>query len=180
VHLDLVAFFHYPDDLAEVGEVDIWRDALGVEVQGEGHEVDVAGPLSVAEEASLDPISDRHLGQLGGGHGAASVVVGVEGDADLLALGDALAEELNLVRVYVRGRHLDGGGEVEDDGVLDRGLPGLLYRLADPHGKLGAGVGEGLRAEFESPFRPGLGRIVLGQGPHQGRTPARELDTLVL
>ncbi len=38
-----------PNEGGEIGEVELGIDALGHQVQGEGHEVDVAGALAVSE-----------------------------------------------------------------------------------------------------------------------------------
>jgi hypothetical protein len=45
-------------------------DALRVEVQSGGHEVDVPGPLAVSEQTALHSVGASHLRKLGGSHGA--------------------------------------------------------------------------------------------------------------
>ena len=76
-------------------------DALRVEIQAQRYEVHVACPLAVSEERAFDAVGAGHLGEFGGGNCAASVVVRVQRYADLVALGDVLAEVLDLVGVYV-------------------------------------------------------------------------------
>src|SRR5690606_37493619 len=92
VHLDLVALF---DDFAhavDVGEVQLRVNALGVQVQCHGHEIDVAGTLAVAEQAAFDTIRASHQAQLGGGHASATVVVGVQADDHAVTTVDMTAE----------------------------------------------------------------------------------------
>ena len=64
-------------DGVHVGEVDHRIDALAEQVHAQGHQVDIAGALAVAEQATLDALGAGHLAQLGGCHGAAPVVVAV-------------------------------------------------------------------------------------------------------
>jgi hypothetical protein len=102
VHRHLVALF---DDLAhavDVGEVQLRVDALGVEVQRQGHQVDVTGALAVAEQAAFDAVGAGHQAQLGGGDAGATVVVGVQADDHAVAAADIAAEPFDLVGVDVR------------------------------------------------------------------------------
>jgi hypothetical protein len=72
-------------DGVDVREVEVRMDALRVEVEGERHQVDVAGALAVAEQAALDPVGAGHQAQLGGGDRGAAVVVRVEADDHAVA-----------------------------------------------------------------------------------------------
>ena len=87
---------------------------------------------------AIDPVSYTHLqqGQLPGGHGGAPVVVGVDGDNDVLPAVEMLAHVLNLLGIDVGHGHLHGGGEVDDDLPFRPGLPDVDDRVADPQGKL--------------------------------------------
>lgn len=109
---DVVALDDSVDDLLKVGEVELGRDALGVEVEGEGDEVDVSGALSVAEEAALDTVGSGHESELRGGNSGATVVVGVEGDDDAFTVLDVAAEVLDLREAKV-------SAEVRKNEVLD-------------------------------------------------------------
>ena len=80
----------------------------------------------------------------GGSGGAASVVVGVERDADFLALGDVGAEVLDLVGVDVGCAELHGGGEVEDDGQFFCRAPGFFHGFTHADCVVPVGVGEAL------------------------------------
>ena len=79
-----------------------------------------------------------------GGHGGAPVVVGVDGDNDVLPAVEMLAHVLNLLGIDVGHGHLHGGGEV-DDLPFRPGLPDVDDRVADPQGKLHLRAGEALR-----------------------------------
>ena len=84
--------------------------------------------------------------QLGGGDRGAAVVVRVQADRGVLAAGQAAPEVLDLVGVGVGRRHLDRGGQVEDDLAAGLGLPHVGDRLADAQREVGVGLGEDLRA----------------------------------
>ena len=78
VHGQLVAVLGGALDLVDVAEVDLRVDALGQQVDPECDEVDVAGALPVAEEASLDAVGAGHVAELGGRDRGAAVVVRVQ------------------------------------------------------------------------------------------------------
>jgi hypothetical protein len=79
----LVALGHDVDDGGQVREVDLGVDALGVEVERERDEVDIAGPLAVAEDAALNPVAAGKEAELGCGDAGAAVIVRVERDDDV-------------------------------------------------------------------------------------------------
>ena len=112
----------HPAHPVDVAEVEGGVDALGEEVHGQGHDVDVAGALAVAEQGALDPVGAGQHGQLGGGHRGAPVIVRVEAEDDRVAVADGAAEPLDDVGVDVGSVHLDGVGQVDDDRSLRRGL----------------------------------------------------------
>ena len=58
-------------------------DAVGEQVHRQVDDVDVAGPLTVAEQRALDTIGAGHHPELGGGDGAAAVVVRVQRQHDV-------------------------------------------------------------------------------------------------
>ena len=159
---DLVALLDNVDDRVDVAEVDVGRHTLSVEVQGKGDKIDVSSSFAVSKEGALDTVGACHLSELCSSYGAASVVVGMERDADLLTLRNVAAEVLDLVGVDVGCRHLDGSGQVEDDGVILGRLPGSLDGLADLEDKVWVGVGEGLGGELVGPFCALLLGVVLG------------------
>ena len=66
-------------DFIDVGEVQLGVHALGVEVEGQGHHVHVAGALAVAEQGGLHPLGPGQQAQFSGSHALAPVVVGGAG-----------------------------------------------------------------------------------------------------
>ena len=56
-------------------------DAVGEQVHRHVDDVDVAGALAVAEQRALDAVGAGHHAELGGGDGAAAVVVRVQADS---------------------------------------------------------------------------------------------------
>ena len=49
-------------NLVDVGEIERGIDALRVQVQGDVHEINIAGALAVAEQATLDALCAGHQG----------------------------------------------------------------------------------------------------------------------
>ena len=125
-------------------EVDHRVDALAEQVQAQRDQADVAGALAVAEQAALDPVGAGQHGQLGVGDGGAAVVVGVHGQAHVLAAGQVPAHPLDLVGVDVRRGPLDRARQVEDDLPARAGLPDVHDGLADLQGEVQLGVHEDL------------------------------------
>ena len=126
-------------------------DSLGHHVEGQRDDIDVARPLAVAEEGSLDTVGARHAGELGSRHRGPPVVVGMKRQDDRLPVPHGLQEPFDLVGVDVRGRHLHRRGEVEDGAVLRGGLPHVHDRLADLDGVVEFRSREALRRVLETP-----------------------------
>ncbi|MNO49983.1 hypothetical protein D3C76_403460 [compost metagenome] len=156
---------HGRDYGVHVREIQLGIYALAVEVHGHGDYVHVAGALAVAKQGALDAIRSRQHRQLGGGHTAAPIVVGVDGDAHLGARLQVAAEPLHLIRKHVGGTHLDRGGEVEDHGAAGRS-PLVDHCVAHLHRKLHLCAAEALGGVLEAPLGAGVaGRIL----PHPAR-----------
>ncbi|MNF31098.1 hypothetical protein D3C84_118510 [compost metagenome] len=160
VHRQLVAFLDHLAHGVDVGEVQFGVQALGVHVQRQGHQVDVAGALAVAEQAALDAVGPGHQAQLGGGDAGATVVVGVQADEHRVAAADVTAEPLDLVGVDVGRGALNGSRQVEDDLVVRGRLPDIDHRVADLYGEIQLGGAEDFRRVLEGP--PGF-RLLGGQ-----------------
>ena len=59
-----------------------------------------------------------------------TIVVRVKRHTNLLPFRDVRAKVLDLVRIYIWGSDLDCRGKVEDDAILDAGLPSGLDSFA--------------------------------------------------
>src|SRR4029450_3786448 len=114
------------------------------QVQAEGDQVDVAGALAVAEQAALDAVGAGAVAELGGGDGGSAVVVRVQGQDDGVPPAEVAVHPLDLVGVDGRLGHLDGRRQVEDDRPVRCRLPDVGDRVADLHGEVELGAGEGL------------------------------------
>ena len=155
MHGQLVAVLGGALDLVEVAEVDLRVDALREQIDAERDEVDIPGALAVAEEAALDAVGAGEVAELGGGDGGAAVVVGVEAQKHVLAVGEAPRHPLDRIGVDVGARHLDGGRQVDDDLAVGGRLEDLDDLIAD------------LERELEFGPRVALGRVLvedLGSG----------------
>ena len=139
-----VAVLGDPAQCVDVGDVELGVDAVGEQVHRQVDHVDVAGALTVAEQRALDPVGAGHHAELGGGDGAATVVVRVQREDDVLAAADRAAEPLDHVAVHVRAVALDGRRQVEDDRAGVVGLDHVHHPFADLDGEVGLGEREAL------------------------------------
>src|SRR5699024_1770213 len=127
----LVAVFHGGTDGGDIREVNLWIHALGQHIQTQGHQVYVAGALTVAEQAAFDAVRTGQVAQLRCGNAFAAVIVWVQGQDDGVTLGEVAVHPLNGIRVDIRGNHLQRGRQIDahricwsgfndgDDGVAD-------------------------------------------------------------
>ncbi len=138
----LVAVLDGTDDLVDVGDDEPRVDPLAEEVQRQGHDIDIAGALAIAEERAFDPLRTGHHRQLGRGDRRPAVVVRVHAQGDAVAVADVPAEPLDLIGVNIGRRHLDGRRKIEDGLLLRRRLPDVHHRLADLDGKVELGPGK--------------------------------------
>ena len=148
-----------PRDLVDVGEVDHRIHALGMQIQRQGGDVDIAGAFTVAEYAALHPLGTGQHRQLGAGDAGAPVVVRMHRQDDAVAPRHVAVHVLDLVGIHVRGGDLDGGRQVEDDRTIRGGLPQPGHRVAQLEHVVGLGEVEHLRGEFESHIRHAVGEF---------------------
>ncbi len=87
--------------------------------------------------------------------------MGMQAEDDGLPVGQVAAHPFDRVGVDVGGRHLDRGGQVEDDRVIRCGLDDFAHGIAYLFGVLQLGPGVGLRRIFEAPLRAGVFRGLL-------------------
>jgi hypothetical protein len=148
VDRDLVAVLDGPADLVDVGEVDLGVDALGEQVHAHRHQVDVAGALTVAEQASFDPVGAGEQPELGGRNRGPPVVVRVQADDERVAPVELADHPLDRVGIDVGRDHLDRCRQVDDHLVVGRRVDDVNDGVADPHGEVQLGASEGLRRVF--------------------------------
>ncbi len=79
--------------------------------------------------------------ELGGGHGAAAVIVRVQGQHETVTPGDAAEEPLDGIGVQVRRVHFHRRGQVQHDLPIGGRLDHVHDRLADLDGELHLGPG---------------------------------------
>ena len=140
----LVAVLRRALDLVDVAEVDLRIDALRQQVDAQRDDVDVSGALTVAEQAPLDAVGAGHVAELCGGDRGAAVIVRVQRQDHVLAVGEVAAHPLDRVGIHVRRRHLDGRRQVDDHLAVGGGLEDLDDLVADIDGELELGAGVAL------------------------------------
>ncbi len=170
VHRDLIAVLDHLAHGIDVGEIQFGVHALGVEVQRQGHQADVAGALAVTEQAAFDAVGTGHDSQLRGRDAGTTVIVGVHADQHAVTAVDVTTEPLDLVGVVVRRGALDGGGQVEDQLVRRGRLEHADHRIAHLDGEVDFGAAEHFRRILEAPlgFRCGIGQALDGGASGHG------------
>ena len=176
MHRQLRAMFGDVLDRVDVAEVELRIDPLGEHVERHGDDVDVAGALAIAEQGALDPLGARHQRQLRRRDRGAAVVVRMNGQDHARAVGDVTPEPLELVRVGIGRRHLDGRRKVENEPPRGRGPDDVLDRLANLERDLELGPGEAFRRIFE--LKVSAPRGVCERSDLLGRIDRDFLDTL--
>lgn len=131
MHRQLIALFHYFHHLFQAAEVRARRHATGIEIQRQRNQIDVAGTLSVAEQAAFDPIGTGQQRQLRAGHAGTAIVMRMYADRHIGATAEVTAEPLNLIGIHVGRTHLHRRRQVDDHRPLRPRLPHLRHRLAD-------------------------------------------------
>ena len=148
----------------DVGKIKPGFHALGIEVQGQGNQIHVAGALPIAEQCAFHAIGAGHEALFGGCHRRAPVVVGMQAQDDRLAPAEMAVHPFDLVSVDVGWRHLHCGRQIDDAWTLGCGLPDIHDRLADLQGIIQLGAGEAFGRILEYPFGFGVaGCFVLEQ-----------------
>ena len=163
-HPHLGAALVHLADAVHMAEVQLRVDALHIHIHCHGDEIHIAGALAVAEQAGLHALRAGQQTGLGGGHAAAPVIVGVQGDDGPLTAGQLADKILQLVGELVGHAVLHRGGQVQNDLVLLVGMEVIQHRLADLHGgvHLGAheGLGRVLKAQIHALGNDGLGHLI--------------------
>lgn len=146
-------------DPVDVGEVDARVDALGVEVQRQCGDVDVAGAFPVAEDAALDAFRPGENRQFGAGDTGTSVIVRVHREDHVVAPVEVAVHVLDLVGVDVRAGDLHGGRQIEDDRTVGGGVPQRGHGVAQVQDVVRLGLVEDLGGELEADVRQVPGEV---------------------
>ena len=64
MHRQLVAVLDRAPHLVDVGEIQPRMHALGIQVQGQIDDVEVAGAFAIAEQTAFDAVAAGHQGEL--------------------------------------------------------------------------------------------------------------------
>ena len=126
---------------------------MHVKVQRDGHDVEIAGALAVAEERAFDAVRAGEQAQFRRRHAGAAVVVRVQADDERVAVLDVPANPFDLVGIDVRHGHLDRVRQIQNHLALRRGLPDVHDRFGDFLGELHFRGAEAFRRILEHDFR---------------------------
>jgi hypothetical protein len=126
----------------EVREIEPGIHPLAIHVQRHGDDIQVARPLSVAEQRPLDPLGTGQEAELGRGDAGPPIVVGVQADDRTVSPAQPVGEPLDLVGVDVRRGAFHRGGKVQNDGPFGSRPPFVHDRLADFQSVVRFGLGE--------------------------------------
>ena len=94
-------------------QVKLGVNALRVEIEREGYEIYVSRPFTVSEERALYSFRARKHSELRRSNCRSAVVVRMQADYRVLAVGETAAEILYLIGKKIRRAALDGRGQIE-------------------------------------------------------------------
>src|SRR5208283_633959 len=84
-------------DAIEISEVELGVNAMHVEIERDGYDVEVAGAFAVAKEGALDAVRAGEQAQFRRRHSGAAVVVRVQADDERVAVLDVAANPLDMI-----------------------------------------------------------------------------------
>ena len=143
-------------NLRHIGEIQLRINALGIHIHGQCHDIHVTSTLAVSKKGSLDTISACKNSHLGIADAAAAVVVGMQGNDNVVSVFQVFAHILYLAGINVRHGVLHGAGQVDDDFMIRGWLPYVQNGIADLQSVLHLCTGEALRAVLEGIVSVGL------------------------
>ncbi|MNV73243.1 hypothetical protein D3C71_1663810 [compost metagenome] len=141
----LVTLLNHLHHLLQLAEIQPRRNALGIQVERQRHQIDIAGAFTVAEQTTFYPVGTGQHCQLGAGHSGATIVMRMHADGHPVALTEAAAEPLNLVGVDVRRTDFHRRRQVDDHRPPRSRLPDIGNGFTDLQRKLQLGKAESLR-----------------------------------
>ena len=104
---------------------------MRVHIQGKGHNIDIAGTLTIAKQSSFNSIRAGKQAEFGIRHRTAPVVVGMKRNDHVFTVFQMVAHIFHLIGVNVRKRHGDGDRKVDDDLIIRRWFPDIQHSIAD-------------------------------------------------
>ena len=137
-----VAVFDGTADSIYIREIQTRVNSLREEIEGNGHNIDVAGAFSVAEKGALNAICASEHAQLGCRNSTAAVVMRMDAKRNLLALGVVTMEVFDLIREDIGHGHLDGCRQIHNDRLAGDTFPDIVYAKADLDSEVEFGAGE--------------------------------------
>jgi hypothetical protein len=118
-------------NLGHIGEVKLRVHALHQKIQTDGAQIDVAGPFAVAQQAAFYAVGTGEHTEFGSRDGHALIIVRVQRQHHCVTLIEIAGHKLDLVGKDVRGGHLHGIGQVDDNRTLRSGSDDINHRIAD-------------------------------------------------
>ena len=94
-------------------QIKLGVNALRVEIEREGYEIYVSRPFAVSEERALYSFRAREHSELRRSNCRSAVIVWMQADYRVLAVGETAAEILYLIGKKIRRAALDGRGQIE-------------------------------------------------------------------
>lgn len=104
----LITVFHLALDVDDVREIQLRIDTAGVEIHGQGEDIDIAGSLAVTEQRALDPFGTGQAGLLGGGNPGAPVIVRMDADDHAVTTAEMPAKPFDLIGEDIGRGDFDG------------------------------------------------------------------------
>ena len=119
-----------------VVQIKLRVDALSIKIERKSYEIDISRPLAVSEERALDSFGSREHTELRRGDCRSAVVVRVQADYCIFAVGETAAKIFYLIREKIRRAALDCRGEIQYHFVVLIRTECVHDRCADVCGKV--------------------------------------------
>ena len=119
----LVAVLDRARNGIDVGKIQAGVYPLRIEIQGQSHNIHIAGTLAIAEQTPLDTVGTRHQAQLGRRHGSAAVVVRVQAKHDAIAPREMAVHPFDLVGIDIGRGEFNSRRQIKNNSCYPVSLP---------------------------------------------------------
>jgi len=104
-----VTVLSHAAQVINIAEVELGINTHGKQVHRQIDDIDIASAFAIAKQRSFDAVSPRHHAELRGGHAAATIIVRVQRQDDLVPITDGAMKPLDDVPIHVGGVALHRG-----------------------------------------------------------------------
>ena len=100
-------------------------------IEPEGDDINIACPLTVAEQCAFNPVRTCHQPKFSGGNACAPVIMGMQGKDQAVTAAELAVHPFDLIGMDIRRRHFHRCRQVHDTAVIRRRLPDIHDAFTD-------------------------------------------------